>query len=312
MTLKSGLQIPEIGIGTSPFGGLFTAVSDGDVHEVISSAMELGLNYFDTAPHYGMGSSEERLGQHINHLPRDSFIISTKVGRLIVPSEKLDDPGWENSKPAVERIFDFSAAGIERSFFESLERLNMNSVEMVFIHDPDGYADEAIKVAYPVLERMRDQGIVKTIGVGMTSHEIPTRFINETDIDVVLMALRYTLLDQSAGRELLPAAITKGVSVIAGGIYNSGILASPKEGATYNYEKASPEVLERAVEMEKFFYERGVALAQAALQFPLRHAAISAILVGCRSKAEVEKNVALYNEKISEEIWEEFDAYFLH
>jgi D-threo-aldose 1-dehydrogenase len=309
--LKSGLQIPEFGIGTSPFGGLFTSVSDGEVNGVISSAMDLGLNYFDTAPHYGMGSSEERLGQHINHLPRDSFIISTKVGRLIVPSEKLDDPGWENSKPAVERIFDFSAAGVERSFFESLERLNMESVEMVFIHDPDGYADEAIKVAYPVLERMRDQGIVKTIGIGMTSNEIPTRFINETDIDVVLMALRYTLLDQSAGNELLPAAIKKSVSVIAGGIFNSGILARPKEGATYNYEPASPEVLARAIEMEKFFNERGVALAQAALQFPLRHAAISAILVGCRSKAEVEKNVALYNKKISEEIWEEFDAGFL-
>ena len=172
-------------------------------------------------------------------------------------------------------------------------------------------SDEAINVAYPVLERMREQGIVKTIGVGMTTHEIPTRFIHETDIDVVLIALRYTLLDQSAGVELLPAAIKKGVSVIAGGVFNSGILASPIEGATYNYEVASPTVLARALEMEKFFNQRGVSLAQAALQFPLRHAAISAILVGCRSVAEVKSNVALFNEKISDEIWEEFETGFL-
>jgi D-threo-aldose 1-dehydrogenase len=312
VTLKSGLQIPEFGIGTSPFGGLFATVSDDDVREVISSSMEMGLNYFDTAPHYGMGSSEERLGQNIKHLPRNSFVISTKVGRLIVPSTKMDDPGWENSKTAVERVFDFSKAGIERSFIESLERLNMESVEMVFIHDPDGAADQAINVAYPVLERMRDQGIVKAIGVGITSNEIPTRFIKETDIDVVLIALRYTLLDQSAGVELLPTAIKKGVSVIAGGVFNSGILASPKQGATYNYQPASPDVLARAVEMEKFFRERAVSLAQAALQFPLRHAAISAILVGCRSMAEVKNNVAFFNEKISDDIWHEFDNHFLN
>lgn len=312
VTLKSGLQIPEFGIGTSPFGGLFASVSDDDVKGVISSSMELGLNYFDTAPHYGMGSSEERLGQNINHLPRNSFVISTKVGRLIVPSTKMDDPGWENSKSAVERVFDFTKAGIERSFTESLERLNMERVEMVFIHDPDGAADQAIEVAYPVLERMRDQGIVKTIGVGITSNEIPTRFVNETDIDVVLIALRYTLLDQSAGVELLPAAFKKGVSVIAGGVFNSGILASPKEGATFNYEAASPDVLARAQEMEKFFQVRGVSLAQAALQFPLRHNAISAILVGCRSMAEVKDNVALYDEKISDEVWKEFDNRFFN
>ena len=222
VTLKSGLQIPEFGIGTSPFGGLFASVSESAVADVISTSMELGLNYFDTAPHYGMGSAEVRLGRNINHLPRSSFVVSTKVGRLIVPSEKADDPGWENSTTAVERIFDFSAAGIERSLLESLERLKMESVEMIFIHDPDGAADQAISEAYPVLERLRAEGIVKTIGIGITSNEIPTRFINETDIDVVLIALKYTLLDQSAAIELLPTALKKGVSVIAGGVFNSG------------------------------------------------------------------------------------------
>jgi len=163
-TLKSGLQIPEFGIGTSPFGGLFAAVEESDVKEVITTSMDLGLNYFDTAPHYGMGSAEDRLGRNIADFSRDEFIISTKVGRLIVPSEKNEDPGWENSKQSVERVFDFSASGIEKSLTESLERLNMDQVEMVFIHDPDGAADQAINEAYPVLERMRDQGIVKTIG----------------------------------------------------------------------------------------------------------------------------------------------------
>ena len=309
VTLKSGLQIPEFGIGTSPFGGLFASVSESAVADVISTSMELGLNYFDTAPHYGMGSAEVRLGRNINHLPRSSFIVSTKVGRLIVPSEKADDPGWENSTAAVERIFDFSAAGIERSLLESLERLKMESVEMVFIHDPDGAADQAISEAYPVLERLRAEGIVKTIGIGITSNEIPTRFINETDIDVVLIALKYTLLDQSAGAELLPTALRKGVSVIAGGVFNSGILTNPKAGATFNYEPASPEVLARAQKIEKFFEDRGVSLAQAALQFPMQHPAISAILVGCRSADEVTTNVALYNKEIDSHIWSEFDTF---
>ena len=309
VTLKSGLQIPEFGIGTSPFGGLFASVSESAVADVISTSMELGLNYFDTAPHYGMGSAEVRLGRNINHLPRSSFVVSTKVGRLIVPSEKADDPGWENSTAAVERIFDFSAAGIERSLLESLERLKMESVEMVFIHDPDGAADQAISEAYPVLERLRAEGIVKTIGIGITSNEIPTRFINETDIDVVLIALKYTLLDQSAATELLPTALKKGVSVIAGGVFNSGILTNPKAGATFNYEPASPEVLARAQKIEKFFLERGVSLAQAALQFPMQHPAISAILVGCRSADEVTTNVALYNKEIDLQIWSEFDSF---
>ena len=309
VTLKSGLQIPEFGIGTSPFGGLFASVSESAVADVISTSMELGLNYFDTAPHYGMGSAEVRLGRNINHLPRSSFVVSTKVGRLIVPSEKADDPGWENSTAAVERIFDFSAAGIERSLLESLERLKMESVEMIFIHDPDGAADQAISEAYPVLERLRAEGIVKTIGIGITSNEIPTRFINETDIDVVLIALKYTLLDQSAATELLPTALKKGVSVIAGGVFNSGSLTNPKAGATFNYEPASPEVLARAQKIEKFFLERGVSLAQAALQFPMQHPAISAILVGCRSADEVTTNVALYNKEIDLQIWSEFDSF---
>ena len=309
VTLKSGLQIPEFGIGTSPFGGLFASVSESAVADVISTSMEMGLNYFDTAPHYGMGSAEVRLGRNINHLPRSSFVVSTKVGRLIVPSEKADDPGWENSTAAVERIFDFSAAGIERSLLESLERLKMESVEMVFIHDPDGAADQAISEAYPVLERLRAEGIVKTIGIGITSNEIPTRFINETDIDVVLIALKYTLLDQSAATELLPTALKKGVSVIAGGVFNSGILTNPKAGATFNYEPASPEVLARAQKIEKFFVDRGVSLAQAALQFPMQHPAISAILVGCRSADEVTTNVALYNKEIDSHIWSEFDTF---
>jgi D-threo-aldose 1-dehydrogenase len=273
--------------------------------------MTLGLNYFDTAPHYGMGSAEERLGRNTDHLPRSSFIVSTKVGRLIVPSEKTDDPGWENSTAAVERIFDFSAAGIERSLIESLKRLNMDSVEMVFIHDPDGAANQAITEAYPVLERLRTEGIVKTIGVGITSNEIPTRFINETDIDVVLIALRYTLLDQSAAEELLPTAVKNGVSVIAGGVFNSGILTDPKVGATFNYEAASTEILARAQKIEEFFKDRGVSVAQAALQYPMRHPAISAILVGCRNADEVKKNVELYNTSISEDIWNEFDNFLL-
>jgi D-threo-aldose 1-dehydrogenase len=182
---------------------------------------------------------------------------------------------------------------------------------MVFIHDPDEHADQAITVAYPVLEKMRDQGLVTAIGVGITTTAIPTRFVHETDIDVVLMALRYTLLDQSAAQDLLPAALEKGVSVIAGGVFNSGILINPNKDSTFNYTPASSEILHRAQLIQEFLGQRGVSLAQAAMQFPLRHPAISAILVGCRSRDEVLHNITDFNTIIAEDIWLEIEDFLL-
>ena len=311
VVLKSGLEIPQLSIGTSAFGGLFSAVSDEEVEQVVATSIEHGINFFDTAPHYGKGSAEKRLGKVIAPYPRQSLVISSKVGRLLVSSKGGDDPGWENSDPLVERTFDYSAYGVEKSLEDSLKRLNLERLDMVFIHDPDEHADQAITVAYPVLEKMRDQGLVTAIGVGITTTAIPTRFVHETDIDVVLMALRYTLLDQSAAQDLLPAALEKGVSVIAGGVFNSGILINPNKDSTFNYTPASSEILHRAQLIQEFLGQRGVSLAQAAMQFPLRHPAISAILVGCRSRDEVLHNITDFNTIIAEDIWLEIENFLL-
>ena len=237
--IAPGVEISTMGIGAATFGGLFTSMSDSDAVDVVKSAFAHGINYFDTAPHYGKGTSERRLGALLNAYPRNSYILSSKIGRLLVPTTQGADPDFADADPSVERKFDYSAQGVERSLKDSLERLGLDSIDIVFVHDPDNHADVAIKEAYPALAKMRDQGIVKAIGIGMNQIAIPTRFVKETDIDIVLLAGRYTLLDQSGAQDLLPAALAKGVSILAAGVYNSGILANPVKGATYDHAISS-------------------------------------------------------------------------
>jgi D-threo-aldose 1-dehydrogenase len=310
MTVRGGVQISKFGLGTATFGGLFNSMSDEDSKAVVQTALDLGVRYFDTAPHYGKGASERRAGKLLSGYSRNSFVLSTKVGRLLVPQPKGDiDPDFADADTSVERLFDFSAAGIERSFKESLDRLGLDSVEIVFIHDPDDHADEAIHVGYPALERLRSQGLIKSIGVGMNQVAVPLRFVQETDIDVVLIAGRYTLLDQSAGVELLPAAQKKGVSVIAAGALNSGVLANPVAGAHYDYAPASPQIIQRAQTLKSLFERYGSTLSQSAFQFPIRNPAVTGILVGCRSEKEVRENVASFNQTVPDAAWEEFDTF---
>jgi D-threo-aldose 1-dehydrogenase len=282
-------------------------MSDGDAVDVVQSAFAHGINYFDTAPHYGKGSSERRLGALLKTYPRNSFVLSSKIGRLLVPTTDGADPDFLDADPSVERKFDYSAQGVERSLKDSLERLGLDSIDIVFVHDPDNHADVAIKEAYPALAKMRDQGIVKALGIGMNQSAIPTRFVQETDIDIVLLAGRYTLLDQSGAKDLLPAALAKGVSVLAAGVYNSGILANPVKGATYDYAPASDEIVARAKMISDFLQEQGVSLSRAALQYPLRHPAVKALLVGSRSSAEVDANVAAFNDVVPDSVWDALD-----
>jgi D-threo-aldose 1-dehydrogenase len=305
--IAPGVEISTMGIGAATFGGLFTSMSDSDAVDVVKSAFVHGINYFDTAPHYGKGSSERRLGALLNAYPRNSYILSSKIGRLLVPTTQGADPDFLDADPTVERLFDFSAQGVERSLKDSLERLGLDSIDIVFVHDPDNHADVAIKEAYPALAKMRDQGIVKAIGIGMNQSAIPTRFVKETDIDIVLLAGRYTLLDQSGAQDLLPAALAKGVSVLAAGVFNSGILANPVKGATYDYAPASDEIVARAKMISDFLREQGVSLSSAALQYPLRHPAVKALLVGSRSSAEVDANVAAFNDVVPDSVWVALD-----
>ena len=272
--LRTGVEVSRLSLGTAALGGLYTSVSDADCTDTVLAAIDNGINFIDTAPHYGKGTSEVRIGKALAGRDRSTFVISTKIGRLLVPSTTDIDDFFMDADNTVERKFDFSAGGVRQSLEGSLERLGLDSVEILFIHDPDANADEAILEAYPELDRMRSEGIIKAIGVGMNQCETPTRIIKETDIDMVLIAGRYSLLDQKAMRELLPTAQARNVDIIAAGVFNSGILANPVKGATYDYAPASDELLAKAVRIREVLEGHQVSLTSAALQFPLRHPAV--------------------------------------
>ena len=303
--LRTGVEVSRLSLGTAALGGLYTSVSDADCKDTVLTAIDNGINFIDTAPHYGKGTSEVRIGKALAGRDRSTFVIATKIGRLLVPSTTDIDEFFMDADNTVERKFDFSASGVRQSLEGSLERLGLDSVEILFIHDPDANADEAILEAYPELDRMRSEGIIKAIGVGMNQCETPTRVIKETDIDMVLIAGRYSLLDQKALEGLLPVAFERNVDIIAAGVFNSGILANPVKGATYDYVPASDELLAKAVRIREVLDGHGVSLTSAALQFPLRHPAVKSVLVGCRSAAEVATNIAEFDKTIENKVWED-------
>jgi D-threo-aldose 1-dehydrogenase len=303
--LRTGVKISRLSLGTAAIGGLYTSVSDDECTDTLLTALEQGINFIDTAPHYGKGTSERRIGRALAGKPRSSFVISTKIGRLLVPSTTDIDDFFMDADNTVERKFDFSASGVRQSLEGSLERLGLDSVEIVLIHDPDANAEEAILESYPELERMRSEGIIKAIGFGMNQCETPTRMIKEIDIDMVLIAGRYSLLDQRAEHELLPAALERNVDIIAAGVFNSGILAKPVKGATYDYVPASDKLLAKALKIREVLEAHQVSLTSAALQFPLRHPAVKSVLVGCRSATEVLTNIAEFNTPIDDKAWDD-------
>ena len=255
---RSGVAVTEISFGGAAIGNLFTAVTDDDARAAVDAAWDGGIRFFDTAPHYGLGLSERRLGAALRDRPRDEYVISTKVGRLLEPAPSTGpaagggrDPEGFDVPAGLVRRFDFSADGVRRSLEASLDRLGLDRVDIALIHDPDAHGEQALREAYPALARLRAEGVVRAIGVGMNQTEMLTRFVRETDIDVVLVAGRYTLLDQCAADTLLPAALERGVSVIAGGVFNSGVLAAPTPGATYDYAAAPGSLISRALRLQE-------------------------------------------------------------
>jgi D-threo-aldose 1-dehydrogenase len=306
---NTGLTVSRLGFGGVPLGGLYQDVSEPDAGATVRRALELGIHYFDTAPIYGFGKSELRLGRELAHVSRDSIVVATKVGYSLVP----EDGGLEekvfhrfDNVPAMRPIFDFSYDGIMRTFEGSLQRLNLSHVDILNIHDPDHQWEEAIGIVYPALHRLRSEGVVRAIGVGMNQAEMLARFAREGDFDCLLLAGRYTLIDHTGLRELLPICERKRISVIIGGPYNSGILATgARPGATYNYVDALPAVLERVAAIEAVCDRHQVPLQAAALQFPMAHPAVAAIIPGARSVAEVEQNCRLFTLPIHNDFWEE-------
>jgi D-threo-aldose 1-dehydrogenase len=291
------LEFGRLGLGTASIAGLYEAVDEESAHAVVNRAWELGIRYFDTAPYYGSGNAERRLGAGLRERPRDDFVVSTKVGRLLRPGES----GWHDA-PRLQAYFDFSYDAALRSLEQSLERLGLDRVDIAFIHDPDDYYDEALAGAYRALARLRDDGVVRAIGVGMNQTELLCRFAREADPDCFLLAGRYTLLDRSAAEDLLPLCAERGIAVVAAGVFNSGVLAG---GRTYDYDSASTAVLKRVTELRETCARHEVPLAAAALQFPLRHPAVGHILVGCRTTREVEEDVRLSALELRPELWGE-------
>ena len=298
----------QLGLGSAPLGGLFEAVSDDEAHRVVEAAWQAGIRFFDTAPLYGHGLAEQRFGAVLRTKPRDEFVIATKVGRLL-RKDAPPEPGQAyKGAPPVNPVFDFSYDGVMRSAEESLVRLGLDRIDVLHIHDPDDHYEEALGGAYRALDRMRSEGTIKAVGAGMNQAEMLARFAREADFDCFLLAGRYTLLDRIGLKELLPLCVEKGIAIIAGGVFNSGILADPRPGATYNYQAAPTALLERALELEAVCNRRGVDLKAAAIQFPLRHPAVASVLTGCRSVAEVEENVRMFEAPIPDTLWDELDA----
>lgn len=291
------IELGPLGLGTAPLAGLYEAVGEETAHAVVARAWELGIRTFDTAPYYGSGNAERRLGVALRGLPRDEFDVSTKVGRMLRPGTS----GWPDAPP-LEAYFDFSHDAALRSLEESLERLELDHVDIALIHDPDDHYDEAVSGAYRALSRLRDEGVVRAIGVGMNSTELLCRFARETDPDCFLVAGRYTLLDRGAAEVLLPLCEERDIAVIAGGVFNSGVLAG---GDSFDYGPASPSVLARVESLRAICAAHDVPLPAAAVQFPRRHPAVKTALVGCRTPAEVDEDVRLFQLEIPQALWDE-------
>jgi D-threo-aldose 1-dehydrogenase len=279
-----------IGLGTAPLGGLFAGVADDAARATVDRAWELGVRLFDTAPLYGSGLAEQRLGAALRDRPRDSYELSTKVGRLLRPGEP--DPIFHGA-PALAPVFDFSGDGMLTSLEESLGRLGLDRVDTAFVHDPEGHIEQALGG----LDALR--GLCR-VGVGTNYVATALAFARDADIDHVMIAGRYTLLDRSAEAELLPLCAGRDIAVTAVGVFNSGILAG---GTTFDYQPASPQVIARVRDLEALCARHGVPLAAAALQFPLRHPAVGTIAVGARSAEEIEQNLAYAALAISEDFW---------
>ncbi|MBO0916519.1 aldo/keto reductase [Streptomyces laculatispora] len=278
------VTVTAIGFGGAPIGGLYEPISDERARDAVDAAWDHGVRYFDTAPHYGLGLSERRVGAALSARPGRT--LSTKVGRLLEP---------DGADGSLRRVRDYSRDGVRRSLESSLERLGADRIDIVFVHDPDEHGEQARAEAVPALCELRDQGVIGAVGVGMNQSAMLAEFIAETDVDLVMCAGRYSLLEQPALADLLPLAQQHQVGVLAAGVFNSGLLARPDPGedATYDYRQAPPEVLSRARALAAVCREHGTSLPAAAMWFPSAHPAVLGVVLGMGSADEVRQNLAL-------------------
>ena len=315
---RTALRVTRLGFGAAPIGGLYRDVRDSDAQAIVRYAWQLGIRHFDVAPLYGYGNAERRLGSVLAELPRDQFVVSTKVGRLIYPRDAIP-PGADVDRqapdgqedafymgtPSARPVFDYSYDGVRRSIEQSMKRLGLDRIDILYIHDPDDHWEPAINEAYPALHRLREEGVVGAIGAAMDQAPMLARFAREGDFDVFLIAGRYTLLDQAGLHELLPLCVEKRIGVVIGGVMNSGILADPRPGSLYDYRPAEAGLVGRAQRLRAICDRHGVPLKAAAIQFPLAHPAVASVVAGVSRTDHLDEYPVLMRLQIPGELWSE-------
>lgn len=305
---KRGLELTQVGLGAAQLGNLYRATTDDEAVATVDAAWESGIRYFDTAPHYGVGLSERRLGAQLRGRPRDEYVISTKVGRLLVPSPETAgerDPQGFDVPADPRREWDFSRDGILRSVEDSLTRTGLDRLDILYLHDPDDHFAQASTEGIGALIELREQGVVRAVGAGMNDAAPLAELIRRADIDLVMCAGRYTLIDDRAATELLPLALERGVGVVIAGVYNSGLLSTPRPApdATFDYAPAPADkraLAERAADIAE---SHGVTLPEVALAYVWRHPAVASVVVGARGRSQVEQNVARAGTPIPDSLW---------
>jgi len=305
----------RLGLGGAPLGNLFTAVTDDDARALVDAAWASGCRSFDTAPHYGHGLSERRLGDALRRHLRDEFVLSSKVGRVLLPDAGAPSAqhGYVDILP-FRQAWDFSAAGTRRSVEDSLQRLGLSRLDVAYVHDPDAathgaHAPEVLRQVIdetlPALRQLKREGLVRAIGLGTNDVGVVLQVLREADLDVLMLAGRYSLLDHSALPELLPQCVARGVRIALGGVFNSGILATGTRGGapTFNYAPAARAWVERTARIEAVCEAHGVPLRAAALQFPLAHPAVEIVMLGARQVVEWEDALAMLQHRIQPDFW---------
>jgi len=303
----TGARVSRLVLGCAPLGGLFAPVPEAQARATVDAAWDLGVRAFDTAPHYGAGLSERRLGAALRDRPRADYLLSTKVGRLLVAGAGDDATGADifAESSGLGRVRGYGREAVRRSLEESLGRLGLDRADVVHVHDAQDHLDQAVREAVPALAELREQGAIAAVSAGIDYADAAVRFVRESDVDCILIAGRYTLLDQSAADELLPLCRQRGVAVLAAAPFNSGVLADPRAGATYWYRSAPPDTLARARRIAAVCERHGQPIARVALAFALRHPAVTAVVVGARSPQEVSTAVAALAVPPPDDLWAE-------
>ncbi|MFF7294073.1 aldo/keto reductase [Microbacterium sp. NPDC008134] len=310
------LDIPALGYGAANVGNLFRALSDDDAWAVLDAAWESGIRYYDTAPHYGLGLSERRLGAFLRTKPRDEYVLSTKAGRLLRPNPEhvaggLDTANDFHVSDDLQRVWDFSADGIRRSLDESRERLGIERIDLLYLHDPERFdLDLALAEALPAMEQLRADGQVASIGIGSMVSDALAAAVRSADLDLIMVAGRYTLLEQPAASDVLPACRETGTGIVAASVFNSGLLAAsePRRDGRYEYGQLPDELWDRLVRIAAVCADHGVPLPAAAIQFPLQAAEVRSVVVGGSRPAQLEQNAEYAALDIPAELWQNLAA----